>query len=417
MKQWIAILLTAMMILILAACGLKQNTDEPGSYGTDGSESTGGSSAETEANPYNEEISVEGITTAIPESYYGEVSDRKDSGSLEWFSYETQDYRYSSDNNRFTKYACVYLPAGYDENDDETRYNIVYLMHGWTGYAGEFFDNPEGDGHDPQPSYMYSVTNLKNVIDHMIANGDIDPMIIVTPTFYPDPDRAYIARDTFHLEFSNDLMPALEAYYHTFAEYSESLASDEWDAELKASRDHRAFGGFSYGFYATWLEYQYNFDYIRYFLPMSGVNISAQTATQVAKSGTDRGKEFFIYAATGTADGAYGQMSPFIDDITEDRELFSADHLRYCIRQNGAHDLSSVREYIYNALPNFFKDSIKLNCLSQTHPYGNKRHGSAELVFRRAVLLLFLFFRSDAVLYHRRQLLWAKTGGDVDRAD
>lgn len=27
--------------------------------------------------------------------------------------------------------AYVYLPYGYDEKDGDTRYDILYLMHGW----------------------------------------------------------------------------------------------------------------------------------------------------------------------------------------------------------------------------------------------------------------------------------------------
>ncbi|WP_027090180.1 hypothetical protein [Thomasclavelia saccharogumia] len=36
------------------------------------------------------------------------------------------------------KYAYVYLPYEYDENDTKTQYNIFYLMHGWTGDAKGF---------------------------------------------------------------------------------------------------------------------------------------------------------------------------------------------------------------------------------------------------------------------------------------
>ena len=38
----------------------------------------------------------------------------------------------------------------------------------------------------------------------------------------------------------------------------------------KASRDHRIFGGFSLGSVTTWLEFCYDYDYIKYFIPMSG---------------------------------------------------------------------------------------------------------------------------------------------------
>ncbi len=260
--------------------------------------------------------------SAIPESYFKETTGS--SGSLEWFSYETQDYREGADNKRFIKYACVYLPAGYDKI---SKYNILYLMHGWTGYAGEFFDNPDGAGHDPYPSKLYTVTYLKNIIDHMVENKDIDPVIIVTPTFYPDADRSYMARDTFHREFARDLMPALE-HYRTYAVYSVDMISEKWDKELKKSRDHRAFGGFSYGAFTTWLEFQYNYDYIRFYLPMSGVNTSPQTAFDVAEEMIAGDQEFYIYAATGTKDVAIWQMNSFVKELMKNGTLFSGERLQ-----------------------------------------------------------------------------------------
>lgn len=63
MKHWIVVPLAAVMILILAACGSKQNTNQPGSSGNDGTASTESNYAETEADSDDEEISVEGITT------------------------------------------------------------------------------------------------------------------------------------------------------------------------------------------------------------------------------------------------------------------------------------------------------------------------------------------------------------------
>ena len=41
------------------------------------------------------------------------------------------------------KTAYVYLPYGYDEADEDTRYDILYLMHGWTMTAGDFFDETQ----------------------------------------------------------------------------------------------------------------------------------------------------------------------------------------------------------------------------------------------------------------------------------
>ncbi len=67
----------------------------------------------------------------------------------------------------------------------------------------------------------------------------------------------------FHQDFVDHLMPAVEGQYHTYA----ASPSQE---DLMAARDHRAFGGFSLGSVTTWMEFCYDSDYIRYYLPMSG---------------------------------------------------------------------------------------------------------------------------------------------------
>lgn len=127
-------------------------------------------------------------------------------------------------------------------------------MHGWGGAAGEYFYM--GDG------------MIKNMLDHMIENGEIRPIIAVSATFYNEnSDRDFGASEDalreFHRDFTDHLMPAVEGTFHTYAA-STSLE------DLAASRDHRAFGGFSLGSVTTWMEFCHDTDYIRYFLPMSG---------------------------------------------------------------------------------------------------------------------------------------------------
>ena len=89
----------------------------------------------------------------IPSNY---KTNAKEQGKLEKVEYSSIDY---TNNNEITKEAVVYLPFGYGENK---KYNIYYLMHGWTGHAGDFF--------------QYS--NLKNILDNMIENKDIEPLIV-----------------------------------------------------------------------------------------------------------------------------------------------------------------------------------------------------------------------------------------------
>ena len=119
--------------------------------------------------------------------------------------YATKDY--AGDGGDIVKTAYVYLPYGYDETDTETRYDIVYLMHGWGGSAGEYF-------HETQ----------KNMFDNLMEKGDMKPTILISATFYhEDSDRDFSASiqqfRAFHEDFENALMPAVEGKYHTYAKY------------------------------------------------------------------------------------------------------------------------------------------------------------------------------------------------------
>src|SRR5690554_7222219 len=58
----------------------------------------------------------------------------------------------------------VYLPAGYDENDQERKYNVLYLLHGIGGNRNEWLNG-----------------GVRNILDNLIANGEIEPLIVVFP--------------------------------------------------------------------------------------------------------------------------------------------------------------------------------------------------------------------------------------------
>ena len=182
--------------------------------------------------------------SVIPPTYATPASHR---GTVETFTYRT---------NGTEKTAFAYLPYGYEASGE--RYNILYFMHGGGGTAGQFWEESYGGG------YV-----LNNILDHAIENGDIKPLIVVTPTFYPAGDRdtsvsnAGVQVAKFPAEFENDLMPAAESRYRTYAQSTDK-------AGLRASRKHRAFGGFSMGSVTTWHEFAAALDYVAYFMPLSG---------------------------------------------------------------------------------------------------------------------------------------------------
>ena len=284
-----------------------------------------------------------GYTVAVPPSYKT-ASDHP--GTVTRLDYDSRDY--VRDGAAITKTAYVYTPYGYDEKDEETRYNIVYLMHGWGGHAGEYFE--------------YSST--KNMFDHLIENGDIPPVIIVSATFYnenseKDFNSTVAEFRQFHRDFEENLMPTVEGKFHTYAK----SASDE---DLKASRDHRAFGGFSLGSVTTWLQFCYDTDYIRYFLPMSGscwyygtygdfqIEKNVDFIEQLVKDNNLNERGYFIYHAVGTQDAVKSQSIDMAEEVLERSDVFTPEHYMFHLKEGGYHDFNAVQEYLYNALPLFF---------------------------------------------------------------
>ena len=221
------------------------------------------------------------------------------------------------------------------------------------GHAGEYFE----------------FTSTKNMFDHLIENGDIPPVIIVSATFYnknsnTDFSGSIAEFRQFHRDFEENLMPTVEGKFHTYAK----SASDE---DLKASRDHRAFGGFSLGSVTTWLQFCYDTDYLRYFLPMSGscwyygtygdfqIERNVDFIEQLVKDKDLDARGYFIYHAVGTQDAVKGQSIDMAEEMLERSDVFTPEHYVFHLKDGGYHDFDAVQEYLYNALPLFFRNAAK----------------------------------------------------------
>ena len=291
----------------------------------------------------NTDIPQTGWTESVPAEY---KTPAEHQGTVVRLDYDSLNY--AGNQAPITKTAYVYLPYGYDENDPETRYDIIYLMHGWGGHAGEYFD----------------FTPTKNMFDHLIENKEIPPMIIVSASFYHSGSDtgwggSVSELRAFHLDFENHLMAAVEGKYHTFAENTTPEG-------LMASRDHRAFGGFSLGAVTTWQIFCYDYDYVHYFLPMSGSSWyfgtygDVQTVRNVdfiqqlieQNDLNDRG--YFVYEAVGTDDVVKSQTLMQMDEMFSRGDVFPAEHVAFYQKEGGHHDFDAVQEFLYNALPVFF---------------------------------------------------------------
>lgn len=240
---------------------------------------------------------------------------------------------YSGINGKKKMY--VYVPYGYDESK---KYNVFYLMH--------------GGGESEETCFNDNDINIDVMLDNMIANGDIEPMIVVTPTFNGSPDGA---GDIWN-EMRQTIIPYVENKYST---YAESTSLDD----LKASRFHRAYGGFSMGGGSTWNMFINNLDICAYYMPLSGHCWGGAGAIQSAidKGGYQK-DDYFVFAATGTEDIAYGNMVPLLNELKADSKHFtytsdfSKGNLYFLEAKGNVHWWPQVRHYIYDGLPYFFHE-------------------------------------------------------------
>ncbi len=194
-----------------------------------------------EENPY--------LRTGVPERM----------GSVERFDYSTSVY---GNGKTYHKTAYVYLPYCYDKDDKDRKYNVLYFQHGNTC----------------EPA-MFAIGGNKYMFDMLFDSGELDPCIIVFVTYYMDPMRDADVRiqtggaeagdgrtpgipPCYFDEIVKDILPAVEMRYNTYLD-------DPSDEGLKASRDHRAFSGYSRGGSWTWRMFHHCFEYFRWFCPTS----------------------------------------------------------------------------------------------------------------------------------------------------
>lgn len=234
----------------------------------------------------------------------------------------------------------VYTPNGYDPSQ---KYNIFYLMHG---------------GGENENLLFSDEVHLKEMLDHAIADGLLDPLIVVTPTF----NGGNCSAETFYKEFRSDVVPFVEGKYST---YAESTSAED----IEASRMHRAYGGFSMGAVSTWAVMVNDLDMVGYFMPLSGDHWGANSAegkAQDVANAIDRfgyeKDECFIFAATGSDDIAYPNESPQIEAMKKLPQFtytsdFSQGNLYFMVAPGLTHWWGYVRHYVIEILPYFFHEN------------------------------------------------------------
>jgi len=224
-------------------------------------------------------------------------------GKCERLDYTTSVYE---DGKTYHKYCYIYLPHGYDPEDKSKKYNVLYFQHGNTC--------------DPQ---MFGVGGNKPMIDMLFESGEIEPCIMAFITYYMDPERDYKERvvtgmvsagdgywpeikGNYYKEIVEDIIPLVEMKYNTYLE-------DPSREGIKATRDHRGFSGYSRGGVCTWNIIHHDFEYFRWYAPMSchcragkprtePVSREDVTAFLTAPLKANPDLPFFIFASSGNPD-------------------------------------------------------------------------------------------------------------------
>lgn len=282
-------------------------------------------------------------------------------GRMVRVDYTTEAYEYGV---VYPKYCNVYLPWCYDENDAGRRYNVLYYQHGNT-CDPELFNTPE--------TIRY--------FDNLFDSGEVEPCIIVCTTYYFDPARDAEERrrtgivpagdndstgnpPNFYREVIEDIIPAVEMRFHTHLTGSDRAA-------IRASRDHRAFSGYSRGACCTWYMLHNAFEFFRWYAPMSCMTTAGHdifkelTEEQVIDYVTFQIRRqpelpFFIYCTNGDPDRDIRKMNEQLAYLTRQPEFSYGDdparnNLYFGVSEFYHSDLL-VPYYYWNSLKVLFRE-------------------------------------------------------------
>ena len=225
------------------------------------------------------------------------AADPTQRGTVQYIPYTTilGDYGY---------HLGVYLPAGYDPNRAKP-YKVVYLAHGIFGDETDF---------------MIPI-NVPNILDNMIARGEIEPTVVVTMgNHFTGTSVSFFSynRTNAANNLVQTILPFIEANFNV---------SDK--------REGRAFGGFSYGGSTGGIvikSYPTTFGYYGFFSGNPG--LTTENYDNIADSvGTNN---LFVFLGRGYFEGNLNAVNTIRDNFRT-REIFSET-----ASVNGAHDMMTA---------------------------------------------------------------------------
>lgn len=180
-------------------------------------------------------------------------------------------------------YLGIYLPPGYDPDRAEP-YKVVYLSHGIFGDETDF---------------MVPV-NTPNILDNMIARGEIEPTVVVTMgNHFTGTSLGFASynRQNAADNLVQRILPHMESHYNVSNE-----------------REGRAYGGFSYGGSTGGFvmnSYPTVFGYYGFF--SGSPSLTAQNFDDLAEAVGENGLSVFL--GNGVFEGGPASMNAIADNF------------------------------------------------------------------------------------------------------
>ena len=265
-------------------------------------------------------------------------------GTVERFLYNTRTYD-ERVSLPMTKAAWVYLPYGYNA---AKQYHVLYLLHG---------------GGVTEDWWFKMFPDTVTILDNMIAQGICEPCIIVTPTYYrgTEMDRnAEFITEHFHFELRNDLIPAIESKYSTYA------TADVSEENLIKTRNHRAFAGLSLGSMTTYRAAFYNnYDLFSWYGPFSGCcgpkgdrSSEVTRIIDTLKNGVKNNLPLdYLFCCNGDQDIAYEEHKEIMEKVTKTCDILKqGENYDFFVIPGGVHDMKAWQLHLYHALQVFFRE-------------------------------------------------------------
>ena len=220
---------------------------------------------------------------------------------------------FPSKSTNTSRRAFVYTPPGYDKNQS-TRYPVLYLQHGW----GEDETAWSNQGH----------ANL--IMDNLIAEGKIDPFIIVMTYGMTNDVRMGGMRNfdikPFQTVLIDELIPYIDANFRTLADQS-----------------HRAMAGLSMGGMETHTITLANPDVFAYYGLLSG-------GTYAPDEIKDKSKVKLIFMSCGSFERPEGVIN-----AAKALKEAGFNTVSY-VSEGTRHEFQTWRRSLHELAPLLFKD-------------------------------------------------------------